>query len=254
MKWLLFCFPFLCFANDQGNFSLPNATQPSPLISFGQLLIGKGAFFPQLSPSYTRGPESYTSLLSFEPVYGILDEFSIALFVPFTPISKSNHHHFSGFQDITVQCEYGFYTKNTNTYNTQATIVANAQIPTGVPAGTNSFAGFLGATYAYLSPYWYAFVSPGVNLGKSPNTSYLYQCGISRYIPSLSPPSWICNLMVEFDGTYTPSSGNLFLATPSINFASNLWLLQFGVSFPLTQHPTTTWYAINGNAGIVFQF
>ena len=56
-----------------GNFSVPLVTQISPLVSFGQLLIGEKAFLSQLSGNYTQGQNSSTNTINPNVIYGIRD-------------------------------------------------------------------------------------------------------------------------------------------------------------------------------------
>jgi hypothetical protein len=262
-----------------GNFSVPLITQIAPLVSFGQLLIGKKAFLPQLTGAYVRGHNSYADVIMPNMIYGIREDLSVSFFVPFTPRSRSSSSHSSGIEDIFLQCEYGFYSKNSSNYTLQATVVANLQFPTGSssknpPTGSGSFGYFLGATYACTSFNWYAFISPGVNLrtthhGTKFGNSYLYQWGLARYIDSLSPRGWIFDLMIEFDGTYSEkdkilgatdfnSGGNVIFITPSIWLSSKRWVFQWGVGFPLAQKlngdQDKIKYAINYNLGLAMQF
>lgn len=262
-----------------GNFSVPALTQVAPLISFGQLLIGKQALLSQLSGSYTRGHHGYSNTIAPNVIYGILDDLSVFFYVPFNPRSRSGTSHSSGIQDILVQMEYGFYSKTSIDYTLQATIVGNVQFPTGSSSknprtGNGSFTYFLGTTFAFLSQNWYAFASPGVNLTTTHHrtkfgNSYLYQWGFARYIKKLSPPGWIFDLMVEFDGDYVEkdkihgvtdpnSGGNSIFITPSIWLSSKRWILQWGIGFPLVQNlngeQDKIKYSIAYTVGVAFQF
>lgn len=262
-----------------GNFSVPLMTQIAPLVSFGQLLVGEKALLSQLTGTHTQGHNSYNDVIAPNVIYGIRDDFSALFFLPFTPKSRLGPSHSSGINDILVQCEYGFYGKRLSSYTMQATVVANVQFPTGSsgknpPTGAGSFSYFLGTTYAYTSFNWYAFVSSGVNLTSSHHgtkfgNSYLYQWGFARYIDPLSPPGWVFDVMIEFDGTYAEkdkiqsltdpnSGGNSIFVTPSIWLSSKRWILQWGISFPLVQslngHQDKIKYSIDYILGMAVQF
>jgi hypothetical protein len=262
-----------------GNFSVPLVTQISPLISFGQLLIGKNALLPQFSGEYTKIENGYLDNIEPNIIYGILDDLSILLEVPFTPKSQNNGSHSAGFEDLLLQLEYGLYSKTRTDYTLQATLVGNIQAPTGsnrkIPlTGNGSFTYFLGTTFAYLSANWYAFASPGVNLTTSRHhtkigNSYLYQWGVARYIKQLSPPNWIFDIMLEFDGTYAEknivngsaylnSGGNTLVMTPSVWLSSKYIILQWGMGFPIVQslngNQSKTNYSISYNLGVGLQF
>ncbi len=86
-----------------GNFSVPLATQIAPLVSFGQLLIGKKTLFPQLTGNYTRGHNSYADTIVPNIIYGIREDFSASFFVPFNPKSRSDSSYSSGIGDIFLQ-------------------------------------------------------------------------------------------------------------------------------------------------------
>jgi hypothetical protein len=262
-----------------GNFSVPTVTQIAPLISFGQLLIGKEALLPQLSGSYTRGHDGYSNIIAPNMIYGIRNDLSVFFLVPFTPKSRAGTSHSSGIEDIFLQMEYGFYNKSRLDYTVLATIVGNVQFPTGSSSknprtGNGAFTYFLGTTFSYLSQNWYAFASPGVNLTTTHHrtkfgNSYLYQWGFARYIKPLSPPGCIFDFMVEFDGTYVEknkihgsidpnSGGNVIFMTPSIWLSSKNWLIQLGVGFPIVQDlngkQDKIEYSTAYTLGIAFQF
>ena len=262
-----------------GNFSVPAASQIAPLIGFGQLIIGAKALLPQLSGSYARAHDDYTHLITPSVIYGIRDDLSLFLAAPFTPRSREKNAHAAGLEDMLLQGEYAFFSVSRANYNLQATVVANVQFPTGSnkktpPTGNGSFTYFLGATFSFLSPYWYAFASTGADLttqhdGKKFGNAYLYQWGFAKYIAQLSPKGWIFELMLEFDGTYTKkdkihgatdpdSGGNTLLITPSIWLSSKRWIFQWGVALPLLQnlngHQEKLQYIIAYNLGIAVQF
>jgi hypothetical protein len=284
---LLLCLPGFLLGHEGeevdpppvGNFSVPPVTQVGPLVSFGQLLIGEKALLFQLTGSYVRGHHVYDNGLVPSVVYGILDTFSVFVAAPFSPRSRSGSSHSAGMEDMLLQLEYGFYQRSRSDYTLQATVVGNVQFPTGSssknpPTGAGAFSYFVGSTCVYQSSRWYAFVSPGVNMPTAHHrtkfgNSYLYQWGVARYIRQLSPPGWVFDLLIEFDGTYSKknkihgttdpdSGGNVILITPSIYLSSKRWILQWGVGFPLVQnlngHQHKIDYSIAYNVGIAAQF
>lgn len=262
-----------------GNFSVPPVTQLGPLISFGQTLIGKQAFSPELSGSYVQGHDSYSSDLTPTITYGILDELAVYLEVPFDVRSRSGSAHSSGIEDVLLQLEYGFYSRSRSDYVFETTVLGNVQFPSGSISkdprtGNGSFSYFLGTTAAYMSANWYAFVSPGANLtttrhGTKIGNSYLYQWGFARYVKALSPPGWVFDFMVEFDGVYAEkdkinrrrdpnSGGNTIFVTPSIGLFSKHWIIQWGIGFPILQDlngkQDKATYLTAFDVGLGFQF
>lgn len=262
-----------------GNFSVPTATQISPLLGFGQLLVGENIFFPQITGTYSRGHSSSFNVIAPSVTYGVRDDLALFFLAPFDIRSRDGSSHSSGIRDVLLQAEYGFYFSSGSDYTCQSTVVANVQFPTGSsskspPTGAGSFSYFLGTTYAYTSFNWFAFVSPGANLttrrhGTKFGNSFLYQCGFARYIKQLSPQGWVFDLMLEFEGAYTvkdrihgktnpDSGGNVIFATPSLWLSSNRVIIQWGIGFPILQklngHQDKIRYSIDYNLGIAVQF
>lgn len=262
-----------------GNFSVPVVTQISPLISFGQLLVGENAFLAEVFGFYDQTDHGYSNVIEPNGIYGIRDDMSLFFIVPFSLKGKEGSSHSSGIEDILLQYEYGFYQRTKKEYTLLSTVVANVQFPTGSsikkpPTGSGWFTYFLGTTFSYMSPNWYAFFSSGANFptahhGTKFGNAYLYQCGFARYIKQLSPPGCIFDLMIEFDGTYFQkdrfahvvdrnTGGNVIFVTPSIWLSSKSWLLQSGASFPILQNlngeQDKIIYSINYAFGLAFQF
>ena len=284
---LLLCAPGILLGKEQenpgplpiGNFSVPFISQIAPLVGFGQLLIGKNGFLPQLTGAYIQGHDSSSNVVAPNVVYGIRNDLSVFFSAPLTAYSRSGASHSSGMGDLLLQLEYGLYNRSHSDYALQATLVANVQFPTGSssktpPTGNGSFSYFTGATFAFTSFNWYAFASSGANLTTSHHhtrfgNSYLYQWGFARYIKQLSPKGWIFDLMIEFDGTFSQkdrvhgranpnSGGNVIFATPSIWLSSKRWIIQWGMGFPFVQnlngHQDKIRYSINYNLGLALQF
>jgi hypothetical protein len=262
-----------------GNFSVPVITQISPLISFGQLLVGENAFLSEISGFNDQTHHGYSNVIEPNAIYGIRNDMSLFVMVPLSLKSKEGSSHSSGIGDVLLQYEYGFYQRTKKEYTLVSTVVANVQFPTGSsrkkpPTETGWFSYFLGTTFAYTSFNWYAFFSTGGNFptahhGTKFGNEYLYQCGFARYIEQLSPPGCIFDLMIEFDGTYSQkdrfahardrnSGGNAIFVTPSIWLSSKSWLLQSGASFPILQNlngeQDKIKYSINYAFGVAFQF
>lgn len=262
--FLILMFPLAVFSSVKekiepqpiGHFSVPTATQVGPLVSLGQIQVGKNALLPEFSGTYTKSHHGYTDVFLPNILYGILDELCIAAYIPFTPKSREKSFRSSGIEDIFLELEYAYFNKKAKNYALQATVVGDVAFPTGSssknpPTGYGSFSYLLGATFSYMSFNWYAFVSPGVQLttkhhGTKFGNSYFYEWGFARYFECLSPKGWIFDLMVEFDGAYIEknknkgkinpdSGGNVIFVTPSVWLSSKRFILQWGIGFPLLQ-------------------
>lgn len=238
-----------------GNFVLPSSQQPSPLIGFGENIISKGDVQLFLFADSYIGENSYYTDVVPSLLYGLKDNFSLFLTVPFSPGNKSANHHSSGMEDVFLQLEYAFYSQGGPVYQNQATVVGNVTFPTGSasknPAtgwGASSF--FIGATFNHMREHWFFFTSygeiiPTFHSGSRFGNEFLYQGGFGRNFTS--PKNQIYAWMVEIDGTYfekavnqnnhkKSSGGNTVYLTPSLWFSSPKWIVQLGAGYPIIQN------------------
>ncbi len=237
------------------NFALPTAQQITPLVSFGQTNIDKGQTQLFVHADYFKGKKKSTSDIVPYVIYGITNNLTATLNVPFTPLLRDGSFRSRGEEDVLLQLEYIFYTKNTYTSVDQATIVADVTFPTGSskkkpPTGFGAPSYFIGGTYNHMTTDWFVFTSHGALLPTAHRETrfgeqFLYQFGFGGHIPS--PKEWIYAWMMEFDGTYSwknkiqslrdpNSGGNVILMTPSLWASSERVVMQFGVGVPVVQH------------------
>lgn len=239
-----------------GNFAFPASQQPGALFGFGGNIIDKDQVQFYFFADELVGGRVMTIDLIPSMVYGITDDFSIFLNTPFTPYLKYNDHHSSGLEDFFIQLEYAFYNEKTSDYTDQATVLGNVTFPTGSarkqpPTGFGSNSYFVGTTFCRTYVNWVLFTAHGAilptqNHGSKLGNQFLYQFGCARNFAS--PPGWIYAGLLEVDGQYNcknrlrdrhkdpNSGGNTIYVTPSLWMSTKELLIQFGVSFPVTQH------------------
>ena len=177
-----------------GNFSLPVSQQPSKFISIGENNIEKGQLLLAVFADAYLGKHSYSTDVIPNVLYGITNELTILLGVPFSPRNKDHDAHSSGMEDVFAQLEYTIYNEENTHASNQATIVAGVTFPTGSstktpPTGFGSNAFLLGITYSHMTVDWYYLMSPGVVLTTSKHGTkfgeqFLYQFGLGRNLPS----------------------------------------------------------------------
>lgn len=238
-----------------GNFALPVAQQPTPLLSFGQKVIGKNVTQVFLFSDDFVGVRKHFVDIIPELVYGITENSSIFIGAPIAASYRTDKDRSSGFEDALAQFEYAFYNKSTSKYIDQATIVAGITVPTGSaekqpPTGVGSPSFFLGGTFNRFYPDWFVFTSDGAMLTTSHNgtkfgNTYLYQFGFGRNI--FGSDREIVAWLVEINGYYTEknrikgvidpnSGGNVVYVTPSLFIATKHAIIQFGAGVPVTQN------------------
>ena len=86
IKNLLFVVPSLIYASPPAevNFSLPVSQQPAPLVSFGELLIGKGVVQLYLFADAFIGKNNYLTDVFPFVLWGIRDDLAFSFFAPFS--------------------------------------------------------------------------------------------------------------------------------------------------------------------------
>lgn len=259
-----------------GNFALPSSQQPGAFLSFGQNTLEKDKtqlylFLDDFAGHQQRIIDAMPGI-----VYGVSNNLSIFLNVPFAVSYQQKSNLSSGLGDVLLQLEYVLYSKQTNYYSDTATIVANTSFPTGSstknpPTGFGAQAFFLGGTFSRLYVDWLIFFSPGILAPSSHNgtkvgESFLYQFGLGKNI-SYATSQYIFAWLIELNGTLSQknrldgkidpnSGGNIIYATPSLWFSTEHLIFQVGVGWTVAQNlngnqPANT-YLIAANLGWTF--
>src|SRR3990167_3019193 len=266
--FLIFIFNFVFGVKQEevkkvniGNFALPGSQQPGPLIGFGQNIVDKGTFILYAYFDCLKGRKETFAEISPSILYGITDKLSIfveqqfavelKVIDPITNIKQTSR----GIEDLLVQFEYAFCSKETSQKIEQLTVVANATFPTGSvkkspPTGLGAPSFFLGFTANHMDVDWYYFTSFGSIMTTShcnfkAGSSLLYQFGLSKNL-CYKPDSYILNWMIELDGFYAQSDittriinpnsgGNAILLGPSLWFSTQRLTLQGGISWVIYQ-------------------
>ncbi len=256
-----------------GNFVLPASQQPGPLIAFGQNIIDKNQMQLFLEPDDYMGIQKHAVDVVPGILYGITDNFSIFLNIPYAANYQEGRQHSDGLEDAFVQLEYAFYNKKGKNFTDQATFVTSVILPTGdamkdPPTGAGAPSLFLGGTFNRTYPYWFAYTSHGVLLRTTHNNTrfgnnFLYQFGLGRNLFDIDS-RWIVALQAELDGQYAKrnvisgitdpnSGGNIVYLTPSLWISSNKLAIQFGVGKAVSQNlygnQTRETYLVTSNFG-----
>lgn len=229
-----------------GNFSLPAAQQPGPLVSFGQNILDKENVQLYTLLQYLNASEKTFTALSPSLLYAITDSLSLFMRLRCIVDATLNNVSLRTIENAVIQGEYAFFEKTTRESIDMITIVANFTIPldTPIPHAHLRTAGFfLGFTASHFDPKWYLFASTGATIPIGSSAAQcLYQAGVSRNI-AYAPDGWIFNWLVELDGTYTQHAiisersigGNSILITPSLWFSGKHIVLQGGASWVIAQ-------------------
>jgi hypothetical protein len=259
----IFSLSFQAFCADKhseppriGNFSLPTSQQPGSFLSLGQNIFDEGQLQLNLMVDDYMARHSHSIDLAPYAIYAVSDQFSVLLNIPFALDYEQDDSHSSGIEDLYVQLEYGYYSKQNSRFTDQATVLAYTSFPTGSrhkvpPTGIGTVSFLLGTTFLRTYIDWYGFVSSGVGITTSHNgtnfgNKYLYQFGLGRNI-SACPSKWILAWLVEIDGLYSDKSliefekndnsgGNVVYITPSLWFSKKHLIIQAGVGKACAQH------------------
>ena len=180
--------------------------------------------------------------------------------LPIAAQFKANNQCRSQLEDLILQVEYAFYNKDRPTYANQATVVFNMTLPTGrssivIPNTYYMPSFFLGFTLSHMSHDWYVFASPGATITlPHKNTRFgdifYYEAGFGRNLYYISN-KFIITGLVEFFGTYQRpdklcgrkelnSEGNNFFIGPSLWIATQRFIFEAGIAFPVVHNSINT--------------
>ncbi|MCE5317131.1 MAG: hypothetical protein LLG04_07190 [Parachlamydia sp.] len=238
-----------------GNLSLPPSQQPGPLVGIGENVIDAGHVQVFLLADQYKRAKGYFIDVVPSVLYGITDKFSVFFNLPVAPRFKEKKQRSEGLEDLFVQLEYAYYTKESLLATDQATVVFSVAFPTGSarknpPTGFGSPSFLIAATYNHTGIDWFYFGALGAILTTFSSKTkfadlYEYEFGFGRNIAS--PPGWIYAWMVEINGEYASrntedgkinrdSGGNVVYVTPSLWISSENLVVQLGAGGILTQH------------------
>jgi len=239
-----------------GNFALPTAQQPTPLVSFGQNIVDEKDLKLFTYAGYLRGHKKLFAEVIPAVLYGIKDRLSVFVGLPIAAKFRDDCQVSSGPEDIFVQFEGAIYSEGESQRANMVTLVANITAPTGLaldvpPTGSDAPTFFLGFTAAHFDTVWYYFVSAGGLFPTSHKCTkfgnhFLYQAGLGRNIWYVSD-KWIFNWLIELDGHYSKrdilkcqidcdSGGEQVLLGPSLFLSGQHITVQLGISWVITQH------------------
>lgn len=106
-----------------GNFALPGSQQPGQFLSFGANILDKGQSQFSLMATEYHGPSHTQATLAPAYIYGLTENASILLQLPYAIRYKDGEQHSSSIADALVQFESAFYNHKTSCYEELATIV-----------------------------------------------------------------------------------------------------------------------------------
>jgi len=253
-----------------GNFALPVSQQPGPLIGFGSNIIDQHETQVFFFADDYLGVNKHTMDLAPSILYGIRNDLSLFIEVPYAASFKSNQQTSRGLEDTLAQLEYAWYSPSTSRYIDQATVVINLTAPTGSaqknpPTGFGSPSFFLGTTFSRTYVDWFFIAAAGAILTTAHNSTkfgnnYLYQFTIGRNIANIN--GWLLAWMTEIDDSYSQhnrvngimdpnSGGNIVYVTPSFWASTQHFLFQFGAGVAAAQqlngNQTRSTYVLVGN-------
>lgn len=240
----------------KGNIALRPSQQPSPLFSFGQLIVNKHTLQSQNYIQHTKINNEKFNQLILSLLYGVTDTFSVFLNIPVITNLTINKKKSTGIGNIYLQCEYLLFNKNHIESSDQITIVGSIIFPSSStkknpPTGINGPGFFAGPTYSHMGTDWYYYTSGGFlvsthyQTNKKLGNQVLYQAGLGRNVGN--PAHGIFTWFFELNGTYEwpdvihdhpkkNTGSNIIFFGPTVWFSTPKTYIQGGIAFPILQH------------------
>lgn len=242
-----------------GNFSLPESQRPGAFYSFGSNIIAPGQVLARVTPNLfqetgRRFVGSASSIL-----YGTSEKSSLLFTLPMTPSVTGGIGRHAGFGDVGLQGEYEVYKRSSSTDSQKGGVIAGFTVPSGTKGfSSDTFSYFIGGAFSHTWTNWIVFAAPGLlqfsggSSDKRLGARTYYELGVGRNISS-QPGEYIFAGFLEVNGQYDKqnpsihpvthnsggsvlSDGNLLFISPSLFFSTKKWVLEAGVSVPITQY------------------
>jgi hypothetical protein len=239
----------------EGNLALHESQQPIPLFCFGQEIIGKGTIQIFGYNDFLYGKRDQAIEVIPSVLYGVTDYCTVSAVIPVAAQLKAFGKSSSGIEDIWLQGEIAWLSKEKKRSVLQSTLIASLFLPTGSdsknpPTGNGSPSVFLGMTLSNMTTSWNGFISAGGlfahdNSGKGNGNRFFYQAGCGKNITAI-PQRLIVAAMLEMYGTVSsgmstktirgPSfEDNALYIGPSLWCSTPHWTVQAGIIFPVYQ-------------------
>ncbi len=244
-----------CFATpNNGLFLFQGSQQPGPLFSFGLFSIDKNQSQYFIQPSYLNLDRGAFTFLEYDYLYGITDNLTLAVAIPYSVSRRLNDNKSTGFSDVGINFEYTLYNLTNDTSSSQLTFVLKSTIPTGSstkqpPTGLGNPSLLLGATYSTTYADWFQFIESGLTWyapqhANQAGNYYQLNAGIGRTLYQHSPLSYWFGLVElncqyftasKLNGIASNTGGQLLHISPSLIYATNRLYAQLGLRVPVYQ-------------------
>lgn len=259
-----------------GNFALPRSQQPGAAYSFGSNILDPGQLQGRTTPNIFKSTGRRDIGSGVTLLYGTSEKTSLLFSLPITPSRTGGQGRHAGLGDAGLQGEYEFYRRSSFKSIQKAAVLASFTLPTGTKDFSSEHVSyFIGGTFNQTWTDWIVFAAPGLlrfggNPKNRPAPRYYYELGVGRNLTSQSG-DYILTGFVEVNGQYDPkepsptpvtrnsggnilSDGNLLFFTPSLFFSTKKWIVELGVSLPVTQHWIGTRKQVNYYAGTAIAY
>lgn len=238
-----------------GNFSLPRSQQPGAFYSFGSNILDPGQAQLHAAPDIFKVTKARYIDYGTRLLYGTSENTSLLFTLPMTTFTN-REVNISGFGNFSIQGDYEFYRKASLTDVEKGSLIVSFSPPTG-NLGTQAYTHFIGGVYNHTWVDWLWFSALGISQfvkhnGEQPAPRVYYELGVARNLDSVTGDHMLTGFM-EIVGQYDPryrtshpitrlsggnvlSNGYLLFIVPSIFWSNKKWILEGGVSIPISQY------------------
>lgn len=227
-----------------------------PVFSLGPETIYKGGIGIETEIEYEKSGSEGKTVLHEEIIYGIRENFSLTIGLPFILQKKENGSTSSGFGDMTLRGKFRFYKKDYFGAQDKATLIGGIKFPTGdkdkKPAlGSGSFDFLIGLAAGHESRKWYYFGTARYWINnkdgiKEKGDIFLYDIvfGLRPVLREYYDPDLV--LLLELSGEHRnkdkinalknkDSGGDILYLGPSFLWSYRNWMIKGGIQLPVYQ-------------------
>jgi len=145
-------------------FSSHSTFAHEPVFSLGPEVIFQGGLGIESEFEFEQGEEERLTALHYEMIYGITQNLSLTLNVPYIADRFDEESAGAGIGDVMIRSKYQFYRKDTLGAQSKFSGIFGTKLPTGdedadPPLGTGTYDFLFGGSYGYESRTWYGFAT-----------------------------------------------------------------------------------------------
>lgn len=257
-RYYLLCTIFVLISSFK---SIPLCFAHEPIFGIGPETIFKYGTGIETEVEYEKGKSDSILGLYEEILFGLRQDLSITLRVPYIIQKKAPDSIANGLGDLVLRGKFRFFKKDYSGASNKLALVGGVKFPTGnkkdtPPLSTGSFDFIVGLTAGHESRRWYLFSdiryrynTKGDSVKKGDRLLYDFAAGVRPALSEYYKPDLV--MLLELSGELrnkdrvnslidNNSGGSILYLGPSFLWSYRNWMLKGGIQVALYQNLSET--------------